>query len=102
MAVGSVLQDSEEVIRLFEGKDVDLVGIPEGAVFRSRSFDGIKVPLSEIRAIWRVLSVRISSFGLHMLFQRRGDDVGALRSLPRARPSYRSASAGCIQLWPRS
>lgn len=39
---------SEEVIRLFEGKNVDLVGIPEGTIFRSRSFDGVKVPVMKL------------------------------------------------------
>jgi nicotinate phosphoribosyltransferase len=39
---------SEEVIRLFEGRGVDLTGIPEGMVFRSRSFDGIKVPVMKL------------------------------------------------------
>ena len=43
---------SEEVIRLFEGKDVDLTGIPEGTIFRSRSFNGIKVPVMKLEGAY--------------------------------------------------
>ncbi|OPY31080.1 MAG: putative nicotinate phosphoribosyltransferase [Methanomassiliicoccales archaeon PtaU1.Bin124] len=36
---------SEELIRLYEGRPVDLYGLPEGTVFRPRTQEGIKVPV---------------------------------------------------------
>ncbi|HSV42805.1 MAG TPA: nicotinate phosphoribosyltransferase [Methanomassiliicoccales archaeon] len=36
---------SEELIRLMEGRKIDLWGIPEGTVFRPRTHDGIKTPV---------------------------------------------------------
>ncbi|MEM2943627.1 MAG: nicotinate phosphoribosyltransferase [Methanomassiliicoccales archaeon] len=35
----------EEVVRLMEGKNIDLWGLPEGTVFRARTARGIKVPV---------------------------------------------------------
>ena len=39
---------SEELVRLFEGRPVDLYGIPEGTVFTSRTQDGIKLPVMRL------------------------------------------------------
>ncbi len=38
----------EEVLRLFEGKNVDIWGLPEGTLFRSRTQSGVKSPLLTI------------------------------------------------------
>ncbi|MCL1984077.1 MAG: nicotinate phosphoribosyltransferase [Methanomassiliicoccaceae archaeon] len=45
----AVLCGTEEVIRLSEGIDIDIFGVPEGTIFRSRSPKGIRVPLMNIR-----------------------------------------------------
>lgn len=38
----------EEVLRLMEGRRIDLWGIPEGTVFRSRAANGVRVPVLTI------------------------------------------------------
>lgn len=43
-----VLCGVEEVLRLFEGKDVDIWGMPEGTVFKSKSCSGVRVPVLTI------------------------------------------------------
>lgn len=43
-----VLCGVEEVLRLFEGRKVDIRGLPEGTVFRAKSFGGIRVPVMTI------------------------------------------------------
>lgn len=43
-----VLCGTEEVIRLLEGKDIDLWGIPEGSVFKARTQEGIRTPILRI------------------------------------------------------
>jgi len=43
-----VLCGVEEVVRLLEGKNVDLWGIPEGTVFRARDKRGVRVPVMTI------------------------------------------------------
>ena len=45
----AVLCGTEEVLRLAEGLDIDIYGVPEGTIFRSRSPKGIRVPLMNIR-----------------------------------------------------
>ena len=45
----AVLCGTEEVLRLTEGTDIDIFGVPEGTIFRSRSPKGIRVPLMNIR-----------------------------------------------------
>jgi len=52
----AVLCGTEEVLRLTEGLDIDIFGVPEGTIFRSRSPKGIRVPLMNIRG-------RYSDFG---------------------------------------
>ena len=44
----AVMCGVEEVLRLFEGKDVSIHGLPEGTVFRPRSFSGIRIPVMTI------------------------------------------------------
>jgi nicotinate phosphoribosyltransferase len=44
----AVLCGTEEVLRLAEGMSVDIFGVPEGTIFRSRSPKGIRVPLMNI------------------------------------------------------
>ncbi|MCL2712991.1 MAG: nicotinate phosphoribosyltransferase [Methanomassiliicoccaceae archaeon] len=44
----AVLCGTEEVLRLAEGLDIDIYGVPEGTIFRSRSPKGIRVPLMNI------------------------------------------------------
>jgi nicotinate phosphoribosyltransferase len=44
----AVFCGSEELIRILEGKNIDLWGIPEGTVFKARTHDGIKTPLLRI------------------------------------------------------
>ncbi len=44
----AVLCGTEEVINLLEGKDIDLWGMPEGTVFRSRDKWGNRVPVMNI------------------------------------------------------
>lgn len=39
---------SEELIRLLEGRNIDLYGIPEGMVFKPRTHDGVKTPVLRI------------------------------------------------------
>jgi nicotinate phosphoribosyltransferase len=43
-----VLCGVEELVRLFEGRKVDLRGLPEGTVFRSRTGGGVRVPVLTI------------------------------------------------------
>ncbi|MCU0862106.1 MAG: hypothetical protein MUE65_07290, partial [Methanomassiliicoccales archaeon] len=43
-----VLCGVEEVLRLFEGRKVDIRGLPEGTVFKAKSFGGIRVPVITI------------------------------------------------------
>lgn len=38
----------EEVLRLFEGRDITIHGLPEGTVFKPRSYSGIRVPVLTI------------------------------------------------------
>ncbi|MCL2786655.1 MAG: nicotinate phosphoribosyltransferase [Methanomassiliicoccaceae archaeon] len=45
----AVLCGTEEILRLAEGMDIDIFGVPEGTIFRSRSPKGIRVPLMNIR-----------------------------------------------------
>jgi len=45
----AVLCGTEEVLRLMSGMNVDIFGVPEGTIFRSRSPKGIRVPLMNIR-----------------------------------------------------
>ena len=45
----AVLCGTEEVLRLTEGMHIDIFGVPEGTIFRSRSPKGIRVPLMNIR-----------------------------------------------------
>ena len=45
----AVLCGTEEVLRLAEGMDIDIFGVPEGTIFRSRSPKGIRVPLMNVR-----------------------------------------------------
>ena len=45
----AVLCGTEEVLRLTEGMEIDIFGVPEGTIFRSRSPKGIRVPLMNIR-----------------------------------------------------
>ena len=52
----AVLCGVEEILRLMEGKDVDIWGLPEGSLFRSRTQSGDKDPHSiHKRAILRIL-----------------------------------------------
>ncbi|MDR0778965.1 MAG: nicotinate phosphoribosyltransferase [Methanomassiliicoccaceae archaeon] len=44
----AVLCGTEEVLRLTEGMNVDIFGVPEGTIFRTRSPKGIRVPLMNI------------------------------------------------------
>ncbi|MDR2866443.1 MAG: nicotinate phosphoribosyltransferase [Methanomassiliicoccaceae archaeon] len=44
----AVLCGTEELLRLMEGMNVDIFGVPEGTIFRSRSPKGIRVPLMNI------------------------------------------------------
>lgn len=48
----------EEVLRLLEGKDIDVWGLPEGTVFPSRTQSGIRLPLMTIEGAY-------SQFCLH-------------------------------------
>jgi nicotinate phosphoribosyltransferase len=43
-----VLCGVEEALRLFEGKDVNIWGLPEGTIFRARSRSGVRVPVLTI------------------------------------------------------
>jgi len=45
----AVLCGTEEVLRLAEGMNIDIFGVPEGTIFRSRSPKGIRVPLMNVR-----------------------------------------------------
>jgi len=45
----AVLCGTEEVLRLAEGMDIDIFGVPEGTIFRSRSPKGIRVPLMNVK-----------------------------------------------------
>ncbi|NLI74471.1 MAG: nicotinate phosphoribosyltransferase [Euryarchaeota archaeon] len=42
----------EEVLRLFEGKDIDIWGLPEGTIFPSRTQSGIRLPLMVIEGAY--------------------------------------------------
>ncbi|MCL2890758.1 MAG: nicotinate phosphoribosyltransferase [Methanomassiliicoccaceae archaeon] len=44
----AVLCGTEEVLRLAEGINIDIFGVPEGTIFRSRSPKGIRVPLMNV------------------------------------------------------
>ena len=44
----AVLCGTEEVLRLTEGMNVDIFGVPEGTIFTSRTQKGIRVPLMNI------------------------------------------------------
>lgn len=44
----AVLCGTEEMIRLFEGRDVDLYALPEGSLFTARSQRGIKLPVARM------------------------------------------------------
>jgi nicotinate phosphoribosyltransferase len=44
----AVLCGTDEVLRLTEGHDIDISGVPEGTIFRSRSPKGIRVPLMNL------------------------------------------------------
>lgn len=44
----AILCGVEEVLRLFEGRDVNIRGLPEGSVFKPRSHSGIRVPVMTI------------------------------------------------------
>lgn len=44
----AVLCGTEEMVRMFEGKDVDLYALPEGSVFTPRTKKGIKLPVARI------------------------------------------------------
>jgi nicotinate phosphoribosyltransferase len=48
----------EEVLRLLEGRDVDVWGLPEGTLFQSRTQSGIRLPLMTIKGAY-------SQFCLH-------------------------------------
>jgi len=39
---------SEETVRLLEGKKIDMWGIPEGTIFKARTYNGIKTPVLTI------------------------------------------------------
>lgn len=43
-----VLCGTEEMVRLLEGRDIDVYGLPEGSVFKPRTQDGIRVPVLRI------------------------------------------------------
>lgn len=42
----------EEVVRLFEGRPVDLWGLPEGTVFRAKTSAGVRVPVMTIEGAY--------------------------------------------------
>src|SRR5690554_974837 len=42
----------EEVLRLLEGKDIDVWGLPEGTLFPARTQSGIKLPLMTIEGAY--------------------------------------------------
>ena len=42
----------EEVLRLLEGKDIDVWGLPEGTVFPSRTQSGVRLPLMTIEGAY--------------------------------------------------
>lgn len=44
----AVLCGTEEMIRIFEGRDVDLYALPEGTIFTPRTKKGIKLPVARI------------------------------------------------------
>lgn len=44
----AVLCGTEEVVRILEGRNVDLYALPEGSVFTSRTKKGIKLPVATI------------------------------------------------------
>jgi nicotinate phosphoribosyltransferase len=48
----AVLCGVEEMIRIFEGKDVDLYALPEGTLFTARSKKGIKLPVARIEGAY--------------------------------------------------
>lgn len=43
-----VLCGTEELIRLLEGRKIDLYGLPEGAIFKPRTQDGLRTPVLRI------------------------------------------------------
>ena len=45
----AVLCGTEELLRLTEGINIDIYGVPEGTIFRSRSPKGIRVPLMNVK-----------------------------------------------------
>jgi nicotinate phosphoribosyltransferase len=44
----AVLTGTEEALRLMEGKEVDIWGLPEGTIFPSRTQSGIKLPVMTV------------------------------------------------------
>lgn len=42
----------EEVLALYEGKPIDLWGIPEGTVFRAKTLSGVRVPVMTIEGAY--------------------------------------------------
>jgi nicotinate phosphoribosyltransferase len=42
----------EEVVRLFEGRPVDLWGLPEGTVFRAKTSTGVRVPVMTLEGAY--------------------------------------------------
>ncbi|OPX63593.1 MAG: putative nicotinate phosphoribosyltransferase [Methanomassiliicoccales archaeon PtaB.Bin134] len=44
----AVLCGTEEMVRILEGRDLDLYALPEGSIFTSRSKRGIKLPVAAI------------------------------------------------------
>lgn len=44
----AVLTGVEEALRLMEGKDIDIWGLPEGTIFPSRTQSGVKLPVLNI------------------------------------------------------
>ena len=44
----AVFCGSEEVLRLMEGRDVDISAIPEGTIFRPRNGNSVRIPLMNI------------------------------------------------------
>ena len=44
----AVFCGSEEVLRLMEGRDVDISAIPEGTIFRPRNNNSVRIPLMNI------------------------------------------------------
>lgn len=48
----AVLCGTEEVLRLTEGLGIDIFGVPEGTIFRSRTPKGIRVPLMNVHGLY--------------------------------------------------